>query len=654
MPGSSLTGTASTGNAAGFTSPFNFYINSDTVDTTTSGYGNLIGMSFLHKLSTGFTGGREALQSYLYVGGTPGTAESATGLASFEAINNVNANLGGTSTAFASTAGNVFGGNSNVFTTASATYLAEIASHEFDVTLASGASAAEKFGITIVQGNTDAVQGTYDDAAIEINSSTAPTTWLCGVCFGGYSHQWPFGTSSTLIKAQQRQVPSTNSPAAGTGIDFSAVAFSNYFLKSAGFTVDGSGNVIGNSLNSTPVGNTTASTGAFTILSASSAVSGSGFSTYLASPPAIGGTAAAAGSFTTLSASSTVSGIGFSTYLASPPAIGGTSPAAVTTNQFKIGGNISVASGVGSGMGMLTSSPVYTDSSGAGGTISEALIFDLPQPTLETTTTTTYTNVTTWNIPAPTCSTGGGGTPTCGNLWSLTSGGAARFLGQITGTSGMNIFGGTVSLNASSNSAVNIATGTSSGLITVGNSSNTGKTVLAGIATGTNADFLCLSSGGIVLLQSSSCTISSLRFKEDVNPFTGDALSELQQLDVESFKMKPSTVCEPRTIGKVTTQVCHEEMNRDSNGNREQIGIIAESVAKVEPKCAIYEDDMTTPKSYRPECITALLVAAAQEHVTDVRRQFELIYLLFGITGLLALHGAHLHLKVRKLHKAQG
>lgn len=49
-----------------------------------------------------------------------------------------------------------------------------------------------------------------------------------------------------------------------------------------------------------PIGNVTASTGAFTTLSASSTVSGTGFSTYLASPPAIGGTAAAAGAFTTL------------------------------------------------------------------------------------------------------------------------------------------------------------------------------------------------------------------------------------------------------------------------------------------------------------------------------------------------------------------
>lgn len=55
-----------------------------------------------------------------------------------------------------------------------------------------------------------------------------------------------------------------------------------------------------------PIGSTTASTGAFTTLSATSTVSGTGFSTYLASPPAIGTTAAAAGKFTTLQATSTI------------------------------------------------------------------------------------------------------------------------------------------------------------------------------------------------------------------------------------------------------------------------------------------------------------------------------------------------------------
>lgn len=58
-------------------------------------------------------------------------------------------------------------------------------------------------------------------------------------------------------------------------------------------------------LNGT-VGATTPATGSFTTLAASSTVSGTGFSTYLASPPAIGGTAPAAGSFTNLAANGTV------------------------------------------------------------------------------------------------------------------------------------------------------------------------------------------------------------------------------------------------------------------------------------------------------------------------------------------------------------
>lgn len=53
-------------------------------------------------------------------------------------------------------------------------------------------------------------------------------------------------------------------------------------------------------IDSTPVGAFTPSTGAFTALSASSTVSGTGFSNYLASPPAIGGTAASSGTFSPL------------------------------------------------------------------------------------------------------------------------------------------------------------------------------------------------------------------------------------------------------------------------------------------------------------------------------------------------------------------
>jgi hypothetical protein len=74
----------------------------------------------------------------------------------------------------------------------------------------------------------------------------------------------------------------------------------------SGAVTSSSAAITGGSIDGTTIGATTASTGAFTTLSASSTVSGAGFSTYLASPPAIGGTVAAAGSFTTLSASTSV------------------------------------------------------------------------------------------------------------------------------------------------------------------------------------------------------------------------------------------------------------------------------------------------------------------------------------------------------------
>jgi hypothetical protein len=155
--------------------------------------------------------------------------------------------------------------------------------------------------------------------------------------------------------------------------------------------------ITGGTVNGTTVGATTASTGAFTTLSASSTVSGTGFSTYLASPPAIGGTVAAGGAFTsltstsggingtvgaatpntgaftTLSASSTVSGTGFSTYLASPPAIGGTVAAGgafttvtASTSVLSTGaGGIGYATGAGVAVTQLTSRTTTTPTTGA-------------------------------------------------------------------------------------------------------------------------------------------------------------------------------------------------------------------------------------------------------------------------------------------------
>ena len=91
--------------------------------------------------------------------------------------------------------------------------------------------------------------------------------------------------------------------AAGTGTSVGLNVGAGKTLSVAGtLVVTGASSTI----DATAIGATTADTGAFTTLAASSTVSGAGFSTYLASPPAIGGTAAAAVSATTLTTSSTV------------------------------------------------------------------------------------------------------------------------------------------------------------------------------------------------------------------------------------------------------------------------------------------------------------------------------------------------------------
>ena len=86
-----------------------------------------------------------------------------------------------------------------------------------------------------------------------------------------------------------------------------SVPLANGTLVSTGDTGTVTSTMLNASIYTNPgtIGSVTPNSGAFTTLSASSTVSGTGFSNYLASPPAIGGTTAAAGSFTTLSASST-------------------------------------------------------------------------------------------------------------------------------------------------------------------------------------------------------------------------------------------------------------------------------------------------------------------------------------------------------------
>ena len=107
------------------------------------------------------------------------------------------------------------------------------------------------------------------------------------------------------------------------------------------------------------IGSTTPSTGKFTTIESTIATGTAPFTVAsttnvanlnasslggatFASPGAIGSGTASTGAFTTLSASSTVSGTGFSTYLLSPPAIGTTTPAAGKFTDLTSTGNTTI------------------------------------------------------------------------------------------------------------------------------------------------------------------------------------------------------------------------------------------------------------------------------------------------------------------------
>ena len=106
----------------------------------------------------------------------------------------------------------------------------------------------------------------------------------------------------------------------------------------------------GGTIDGAAIGNTAPAGGAFSTLSASSTVSGTGFSTYLASPPAIGGTTANTGRFTTLTAT-------------------GKTLASVATGVSAAGTTQATGTAVASDVTVFS-----TVASGAGGTLSGAAV----------------------------------------------------------------------------------------------------------------------------------------------------------------------------------------------------------------------------------------------------------------------------------------
>lgn len=131
-----------------------------------------------------------------------------------------------------------------------------------------------------------------------------------------------------------------------------------------------------------------------------------------------------------------------------------------------------------------------------------------------------------------------------------------------------------------------------------------GNVNMSGLATasGSETSALCLDGSGNVIADSVTCISSSARFK-DITGNVTNALNKIMKLTPEKYKYKDSYLGNYRN---------------SPNHNREQIGLIAENVAQVEPDLVVWEKDGKTPHSVRYDHVTALLVAAMQEQEAKI------------------------------------
>lgn len=302
------------------------------------------------------------------------------------------------------------------------------------------------------------------------------------------------------------------------------------------------------SINATPIGATTASTGAFTTLSASSTVSGTGFTNYFASPPAIGGTAANTVTATRVIVNgSTIPANGI--YL---PATNELGVATNTTNRLTVKTGLVMAGATGGtagdmGAGTINATGVYINGVAVGtgsGSVSSVNVSGgttgLSFSGGPVTTSGTITMAGTLGV----ANGGTGNTAAPANNQLLVGNGTGYTLRTLTAGSGISVTTGTGTItvaatggsgtvtNVTANSPLSVVNGTTTPDITLGTvpvskggtgtitaptsgqlliGTSTGGYQVANLTAGSNIT-ISNSSGGITINASGSTGVSSISF----------------------------------------------------------------------------------------------------------------------------------------------
>lgn len=229
------------------TSGWQAYLYFHVIDSAAGAGSTPLSMATFRLQLTNSIGIRNAVQSYISIDTPPNAADASlqnyvsSSELGYSQVSAKTGLVGGAN--FTGYAGSLWGSNPNVWAANGAVHWLALYGTEPNTTIFPGADVAERYGAFIVAfGN---ITGFIDDAAVEITAdqNTQPNT-VNGIEFGGVRHNWPIIPTGTMLLAKARTQGGTSSPSAASGIDFSAVTFSGFFLKSTGFTVDGSGNII--------------------------------------------------------------------------------------------------------------------------------------------------------------------------------------------------------------------------------------------------------------------------------------------------------------------------------------------------------------------------------------------------------------------------
>lgn len=114
-------------------------------------------------------------------------------------------------------------------------------------------------------------------------------------------------------------------------------------------------------------------------------------------------------------------------------------------------------------------------------------------------------------------------------------------------------------------------------------------------------DALCIVNGGTEVQRNTgaqTCTVSSARFKHDIQPLSGDILSVLTRFIPSTF------------------------IYNDQSNNR--IGLIAEEVATIDPRLVFYEADGVTPRGVRYEDLSVMTLKGLQDVVFTINNVSDL------------------------------